>query len=182
MFTVRRPVRVVELLFAGRYDGGMYNKGVTRAARRFGQVVLALGLLGSMSACTVGTPPIGPVSVVEHFAKSPGDAPASVNPGDKYFVHDGSGSETYKLTLPKYARSVTLFLACDADVNGTINVRYGSTVVAEFGLGGCGGENWSSGGHDVSTAALPDSVQVTVKNGVNWKATIYVSGDPIPTP
>ena len=145
-------------------------------------MILVLGVLGSMSACTVETPPKGPVSVVEHFAQSPGDAPASVSPGDEYFAHDGSGSETYELTLPAHARSVTVFLACDADVNGTIGIRSGLEGAVEFGLDGCGGENWSSGGHDLSTAALPDSVQVTVEDGVNWKATIYVSGDPIPTP
>jgi hypothetical protein len=160
----------------------MYYRGIARAARLSAQVVLALGLVGGMTACTPGTLSIPPVSVVEHFAKNPTAAPASVKPGDKYFVHDGSGTETYKLKLPKYARSVTLFLACDADVNGTIGVRYGSTVVGEVTLEGCGGENWSSGGHDVSPAAWPDSVHVTVKEGVKWKATIYVSADPIPTP
>lgn len=144
-------------------------------------ILMGLAILGTLTACTAEPLPALPVSAVDHFATNPAAAPASVKPGDRYFVHDGKGSETYELNLPAYTRSVTMFLACDANVNGTISVLAQRTVIAGVTLGGCGGEIWSSGNHDVDPAKLPDTVQVTVKQGVKWKATIYVSREPIPT-
>ena len=143
--------------------------------------MVGLAILGALTSCTPQPVPLQPVSVVDHFATSPDQAPASVKLGDKYFVHDGSGSETYPIRLPAYTRSVTLFLACNADVDGTVQVLDRSTVIAGVTLEGCGGEIWSSGAHDIDRDKLPDTVQVTVKDGVKWKATIYVSHDPVPT-